>query len=74
LTKKTINDIIVLRMEVGGKMKIRITKKIKGEIKELTIKYGYWSEEVRKYIEDFDFISRNKLHQLAQYIDKYGGD
>lgn len=52
-------------------MKVKITNKVKKELKYILDGSGYWSEETRLFIEQFDFISRNKLHQLAHHYDKY---
>lgn len=51
--------------------KTRITKQVKKELKQILDSSGYWSTETRKYIEQFDFITRNKLHSIAQVYDKY---
>lgn len=42
-------------------MKIAITKKVKSELKSILDQYGYWSEQTREYIEQFDYISSQKL-------------
>jgi hypothetical protein len=52
-------------------MKTKITKKVKQELKNILDNTGYWSNETREYIEQFDFISRNKLHSAAQVYNKY---
>ena len=52
-------------------MKTAITKKVKIELKSILDQYGYWSEELRKYIEQFEYISSRKLHAIAQTYDKY---
>lgn len=52
-------------------MKTKITKKVKQELKNILDNTGYWSNETREYIEQFDFISRNKLHGAAQVYNKY---
>lgn len=52
-------------------MKSRITKKVQQELKSILDNTGYWSDETRKYIEQFDYISRNRLHSMAQAYDKY---
>jgi len=53
-------------------LKKAITQKVKSELKSILDKYGYWSEELRKYIEQFEYISAKKLHSMAQAYDKYG--
>lgn len=52
-------------------MKTRITKQVKADLKQILDNTGYWSNETRKYIEQFDYISRNRLHSMAQAYDKY---
>jgi len=52
-------------------MKNTITKKVKSELKIILDQYGYWSEETRKYIEQFEYIASRKLHNMAQCYDKY---
>lgn len=52
-------------------MKARITKQIKQELKNILDNTGYWSEETRNYIEQFDYSARTKLHSIAQVYDKY---
>lgn len=51
--------------------KTRITKQVKAELKQLIDTTGYWSEETRNFLEQFDYISRTKLHSMAQVYDKY---
>lgn len=52
-------------------MKSRITKQVKEELKGILDNTGYWSNETREYIEQFDYSSRRKLHSMAQSYDKY---
>lgn len=52
-------------------MKSRITKQVKKELKEILDQKGYWSDETRLYIEQFNSITQNKLHKIAQIYDKY---
>ena len=49
-------------------MKKRITQKVKNKIKHLidNCKCGYWSDEVREYLEMFSYPSRLKLDSYAQ--------
>lgn len=53
-------------------MKNRITKKVKQELKTILDQYGYWSKETREFLETFDYITRSKLHGIAQTYCKYG--
>lgn len=53
-------------------MKTKITKKAKQELKSIIDSFGYWSDETRKFIEQFDFVSSRKLHNMAQVYSKYG--
>lgn len=52
-------------------MKNRITKQVKQELKELIDEKGYWSDEVREYIEQFEYYVAVKLHDMAIIYDKY---
>lgn len=52
-------------------MKSRITKQVKSELKNILDNTGYWSEETRNFIEQFDYTTRQKLHSMAQVYDKY---
>ena len=52
-------------------MKTRITKQVKAELKSILDKYGYWSEQTREYISNFDYITSKKLHSMAQVYSKY---
>ena len=53
-------------------MKTKLTKQIKQELKDILDKHGYWSEETRIYLENFEYyVLRNKLHSLAQVYDRY---
>lgn len=52
-------------------LKTRITKKAKQELKSILDSTGYWSDETRSYLESFDYITRQKLHSLAQVYCKY---
>jgi NADH:ubiquinone oxidoreductase subunit E len=52
-------------------MKNRITKNVKDELKNILNNTGYWSNETREYIEQFNDTSRLKLHSMAQAYDKY---
>jgi hypothetical protein len=52
-------------------MKNRITKQVKKELKNILDEYGYWSEETRIYLDQFEYFTRNKLHGIAQVYDKY---
>ncbi len=53
------------------KQKTRITKQVKQELKTLLNEKGYWSDEVREFIEQFEYITAKKLHSMAQVYDKY---
>lgn len=46
-------------------MKIKITKKVKQELKSIIDNKGYWDNAVEEYISQFDFVSRSKLLTLA---------
>ena len=52
-------------------MKTKITKQVKQELKSILDKHGYWSEETRIYLDQFEYFTRNKLHGMAQVYDKY---
>ena len=52
-------------------MRTRITKKVKEELKNLIDNKGYWSDEVREFISEFNFTSSQKLHAVAQVYQKY---
>ena len=52
-------------------MKTKITKQVKQELKTLLDNHGYWSEEVRIYIEQFNYTTASKLHSKAQAYSKY---
>lgn len=52
-------------------MKNKITKQVKQELKNIIDNNGYWSNEVRQYIEQFNYPSRQKLHAMSQVYDKY---
>ena len=52
-------------------MKKAITQKVKSELKTILDQTGYWSEETRKYIEQFEYLTSRKLHAMAQTYDKY---
>ena len=47
-------------------MKNRITQKVKDELKSLVTIYGYWSNEVREYISNFEYSVALKLHDIAR--------
>ena len=55
-------------------MRTRITKKVKEELKNLIDNKGYWSDEVREFISEFNFTSSQKLHAVAQVYQKYNYD
>ena len=47
-------------------MKNRITKQVKQELKSLIDTKGYWSEEVRDYLAQFDYYrTGERLHNMA---------
>jgi len=52
-------------------MKKAITKKVKAELKSILDQKGYWSSELREYIEQFEYLVAQKLHSIAQTYDKY---
>jgi hypothetical protein len=52
-------------------MKSKITKQVKAELKQILDNTGYWSNETRNYIEQFDYTTKMKLHSMAQVYDKY---
>jgi hypothetical protein len=52
-------------------MKTKITKKVRQELKQLLDHSGYWSDEVRIFIAQFDYISAKKLHDMSQVYEKY---
>jgi len=49
----------------------RITKKVKQELKTLINTKGYWSNEVKNYIAEFQYCDTIKLHNMALAYDKY---
>lgn len=52
--------------------KTRITKKVREDLKKLIDNHGYWSEEVKEYIEQFDYFSAGyKLNTKALTYWKY---
>jgi len=53
-------------------MKKAITKRVKAELKQVLDNHGYWSNELREYIEQFEYLVSNKLHGIAQTYEKYG--
>lgn len=53
-------------------LKSRITKQVKQELKNILDQYGYWSDETRNFLSQFDFTTRNKLHSISQVYTKYG--
>ena len=53
-------------------MKTQITKKVKQELKTILDQFGYWSKETREFLETFEYITRSKLHSMAQVYTKYG--
>ena len=50
--------------------KQKLTKKVKDEFRIIIEKTGYWSEETRVFIEQFEYPARQKLHSLGQAISK----
>ena len=52
-------------------MKTRITKQVKAELKNIIDNTGYWSKETREFLEQFNYSSRTKLHQISQAYSKY---
>lgn len=56
----------------GDIMKTKITKQVKQELKNILDTKGYWSNKTREYIEQFDFVTANKLHIMSQTYTKYG--
>ena len=52
-------------------MKNRITKNVKSELKNILDSTGYWSDETRNYIGQFEYTTARKLHQMAQVYIKY---
>ena len=52
-------------------MKYNITKQVKQEFKTLIDEKGYWSEEVREYIAQFEYTTAKKLHNMAHAYEKY---
>lgn len=55
--------------------KTRITKKVKAELKFLIDTKGYWSKEVREYIEQFYYYKARELHDMAHaYINHNEGE
>jgi transcription antitermination factor NusA-like protein len=53
-------------------MKKNITKKVKQELKEIIDIKGYWSEDIKTFVSNFDHITRRKLLQIADVYEKYG--
>jgi hypothetical protein len=53
-------------------LKSKITKQVKQELKEILDQYGYWSDETREFLTQFDYYTRNKLHVTSQVYSKYG--
>ena len=52
-----------------------ITKKVKAELKFLIDTKGYWSKEVREYIEQFHYYKTMELHDMAHaYINHNEGE
>lgn len=51
--------------------KSKITKKVKQEMKNLIDNKGYWSKEVREYLEEFAYPTRQKMHTMMQVYEKY---
>lgn len=49
-------------------MKARVTNKCKQKIINITKDLGYWSDEVRLFIEHFDLVARDKLHNIARNV------
>lgn len=52
-------------------LKSKITKQVKTELKNLLDQKGYWSEEVKNFISQFEYITAKKLHSMAQVYEKY---
>lgn len=49
-----------------------ILNKHKEELKNLVAKKGYWSKEVREFIENWECYTKQcKLHELARYYERY---
>jgi len=53
-------------------MKKNITKKVKQELKEIVDSAGYWSEDIKTFVSNFDHITRRKILQIADVYDKSG--
>ena len=49
-------------------MKTRVTKKAIIEAAKLVKQYGYWSEEVRNYIDQFSYPACDKLSNALQSV------
>lgn len=52
-------------------MKKTITKQVKEELKKILDQHGYWSEQTRDFISQFDYTANRKLHSMAQVYSKY---
>jgi hypothetical protein len=50
---------------------MRITKAIASEFAALAKKQGYWSQEVRNFLSQFDYIQVQKIHSKASEILGY---
>ena len=55
----------------GYNMKLKITKKVKQELKDIIDKNGYWSEEAREFFEQFHYVARKRLFEMGQVYEKY---
>lgn len=53
------------------KLKTRVTKKNIAELNKIVNKEGYWSEEVRTYLEQFEYFgARQRLDTKVKSIQR----
>lgn len=51
-------------------MRLKVTEKVKQELKTILDNTGYWSNDTREYIEKFNQQTRDKLHILSKMYIK----
>ena len=49
-------------------MKTRVTQKAIKELANIIIKNGYWSNEVKEYLGQYDYNSMQKLNDKAKLL------
>jgi hypothetical protein len=52
-------------------LKSKVTKKVKKELKEILNNAGYWSDETLKFMQQFDYVARKKLHDLSNVYNNH---